>query len=469
MRVSRVASRAMAWGALVCGALVCGAACSTRDVQPPHAPVALTVAVDTTTRHQVMQGWEGTLQFGQDETGFASWPLDSLFDKLDDLGINRVRLEMRSGVENRIDWHAKLQGRDYQQWRKVRYVTVNDNDDPMVIDTAGFQFSEIDRKVALAIDPMRKRLAARGEALYVSVCLVAFVGNTPTDYVHSDPQEYAEFVLALFQHLQRKSGWVPDAVELMLEPDNNTPWSGAKLGAALVATAARLKAAGFTPEFIAPSTKRMDNASRWFDELLQVPGTAGLLREIAYHRYGGVSEANLRAIADRAAQHDVRTAMTELIGADVDDLYDDLTIGNASAWQQYTLAFPAEDNGGHYFSWHDGRAVMGDRTRYLRQYFHFVRRGAVRVGASITDSLGGGSGTDAKVTAFVHPTHGQVVVVHAPASGSLTVRGLRPAAYAVSITTADATGRSLPDVLADAAGIVRMALPAAGVVTLSAK
>lgn len=453
------------------------AACSPRDVVPPHAPVALTVTVDSTVRHQVMQGWEGSMQFGQDEAGFASWPLDSLVDGLTDLGINRVRLELRSGVENTVDWHARLQGRDYEQWRKVRYATVNDNADPMVIDTAGFQFSEIDRKIALLIDPLRTRLAAQGESLYVSLCLVAFVGEHPADYVHSDPREYAEFVLALFQHLQRKSGWVPDAVELMLEPDNGTPWTGAKLGAALAATSTRLKAAGFSPEFIGPSTKRMSNAPTWFDAIEAVPGAAGLLTEIAYHRYGGVSEANLRAIADRAAKRGIRTAMTELIGADVDDLYDDLTIGNASAWQQYTLAFPGKDNGGHYYAWQDGRAVMGDRTRYLRQYFHYVRRGAVRVGASITDSLaaggstGGATGgaTDAKATAFVHPMRGQVVVVHAPASGSLTVRGLRAATYAVTITTVDATGRELPDVVTDSTGVVRVALPAAGVLTLSAK
>lgn len=445
------------------------AACATRDIAPPHAPVALTVTVDTTTRHQVMQGWEGSMQFGQDEAGFAAWPLDALLDSLTDLGIDRVRLELRAGVENTVDWHARLQGRDYDQWRTVRYATVNDNADPMVIDTAGFHFSEIDRNIALLIDPLRKRLASRGESLYVSLCLVAFVGETPAGYVHSDPQEYAEFVLALFQHLQRTSGWVPDAVELMLEPDNGTPWTGTKLGEALVATAARLKAAGFTPEFIGPSTKRMDNASRWFDEMMAVPGAAGLLREIAYHRYGGVSDATLRAIADRGAQHGVRTAMTELIGADVDRLYDDLTVGNASAWQQYTLAFPGKDNGGHYFAWRDGRVEMGDRTRYLRQYFHYVRRGAVRVGASIADSLAAGAPTDAKATAFVHPTHGSVVVVHAPAAGSLEVRGLRAATYAVTITTADATALSLPDVVAVGSGAVRVTLPAAGVVTLSAK
>lgn len=444
------------------------AACTGRDVGLPHAPVALSVTVDTTQRHQVMQGWEGTLQYGQDEEGFASWPLNTLLDSLDDLGIDRVRMELRAGAENPVDWHARLQGRDYEQWRKVRYATVNDNADPMVIDTAGFQFSEIDRKVAMMIDPMRQRLAARRESLYVNVCLVAFVGETPTGYVHSDPQEYAELVLALFQHMQRKYNWVPDAVELMLEPDNGTPWSGTKLGEALVATSARLKAAGFTPEFIGPSTKRTDNAARWFDEMEQVPGASGVLREIAYHRYGGTSETSLRAIADRAAKHGLRTSMTEKIGANVDMLYDDLTVGNVSAWQQYTLAFPDKDNGGHYFSWKDGRVVIGDRTRYLRQYFHYIRRGAVRVGASIADSLAQG-GTDAKATAFVHPTHGPVVVVHAPASGSLSVQGLRAATYAVTITTADATGLALPDVVVDATGVARVSLPAAGVVTLSVK
>ncbi|MCA0374507.1 MAG: hypothetical protein LCH84_02485 [Gemmatimonadetes bacterium] len=449
------------------------AACTTR-VEAPHAPVALTVTVDSTARFQTMQGWEGSSQFGQDEAGFASWPHAALVDSLVDLGIDRVRLELRAGVENPVDWHARLQGRDYEQWRKVRYQTVNDNADPQVIDTAGFQFSEIDRKVALLVGPMRERWAARGESLYVSVCLVAFVGDRPAGYVHQDPAEYAEFVLALFQHLQRRVGWVPDAVELMLEPDNGTPYTGTRLGGALVAVSSRLRAAGFTPAFIGPSTKRMDAAVPFVDDLLRVPGAAGLLTELSYHRYGGVSDATLTAIAQRASQLGVRTAMTELIGADVRTLHDDLTKGNVSAWQQYTLAFPGKDNGGHYFAWQDGRPVMGDRTRYLRQYFRYVRRGAVRVGATVADSASTGGmssvgAESARVTAFVHPRTGFVTVVQTPAAGAVVVRGLRPGRYGVHMTTAAATGQALADVTADAAGALRVTLPAAGVVTVFAR
>ncbi len=39
--------------------------------------------------------------------------------------------------------------------------------------------------------------------------------------------------------------------------------------------------------------------------------------------------------------------MLEHIGSGTDDLYKDLTVGNVSRWQQFTLAFPSTaDNGG---------------------------------------------------------------------------------------------------------------------------
>jgi len=75
---------------------------------------------------------------------------DTLFDQaINDLGINRVRLEIRSGVENSVDnWAAYEAGMiDYQTWRSRRYATINDNADPRTINESGFQFSQIDNTI----------------------------------------------------------------------------------------------------------------------------------------------------------------------------------------------------------------------------------------------------------------------------------------------------------------------------------
>ncbi|MCU0915335.1 MAG: hypothetical protein MUC88_12330 [Planctomycetes bacterium] len=64
----------------------------------------------------------------------------------------------------------------------------------------------------------------------------------------------------------------------------------------------RRRRAGFEPAFVASSNTNMVTAVTWFDQMVTVPGVLPVLREFSYHRYGGVSPANLQAIAARARQ-----------------------------------------------------------------------------------------------------------------------------------------------------------------------
>jgi hypothetical protein len=282
-------------------------------------------------------------------------------------------------------------------------------------------------------------------------------------YAQSTPAEYAEFMLAVFLHLRDAYGVVPDAVELILEPDNGTPWaSGTLIGQALVATAARLAAGGFHPKFIAPSTANMGNAVGYFDALRQVPGALAALGTLSYHRYGGVSDANLTSLGQRASIYGVRTAMLEHIGSGVDDLYKDLTVGQVSAWQQFAMAYPNADNGGTYYPIISGQPQLGSRTRYLRQYFRYVRLGAQRVGASSTSGA-------LRPVAFRNPDGRLAVVIHADQTGALTVRGLRPGQYGVSLTSSPTTTSELGTQTAGANGTLSFTTSATGVLTVYAK
>jgi len=99
-----------------------------------------------------------------------------------DAGINRLRLEIRSGAENSSD-----------TW-------------------SGFHFSEMDDAIERIVNPLRAVIEADGEKLYVNVNYVAFTGQIKgAGYIHDDPDEYAEFILATYLHLQDKYGWVPDS------------------------------------------------------------------------------------------------------------------------------------------------------------------------------------------------------------------------------------------------------------------
>ncbi|UCG59071.1 MAG: SBBP repeat-containing protein, partial [Phycisphaerales bacterium] len=303
------------------------------------------IRLDPGTTYQTITGWEATAWVAP--PGDAAFPnyRDTLFDLLvNDVGFNRVRLEVRSGVENTNDnWSDHQTGSiDYDTWRSRRYATVNDDGDPCNINWAGFHFSELDHTVANVILPLQQALQARGDKLYINVNYVAFTGQIKSGglYIHDDPAEYAEFVLATYRHLQGEYGWVPDSWEVLLEPDNVSQWDGALLGRAIVAAADRLRADGFDPVFVAPSNTSMANAITYFDDMVRVPGVLPFLREFSYHRYAGVSVQNLQAIAARAKQYGVDTSMLEwwTSGNTYHTLHEDLKIGNNSAWQQEAIS-----------------------------------------------------------------------------------------------------------------------------------
>lgn len=443
-----------------CCTLACATAFMTGcddDSTPPGLVEPAVVTVDTLMRFQTMTGWEATAQAGQNEPRFEGYK-NSLFDlAVNELGINRLRVEIYAGSENPINYAPSGIHLDSDGCR--RWLTINDNDDPHIINPAGFHYSALDSTVVKVVLPMKARLEARGERLFVNLNYVAFLNQCPQPvYVHAQPAEYAEFILAAFLHLRETFGFVPDAVEIILEPDNVTAWSGKLIGSGIVATAARLAAAGFNPVFVAPSTADLGRAFAYLDDIYTVPGVQSLLGELAYHRYGGASSANVAALAQRAKAAGARTAMLEHIGSDVEDLYTDLTVGQVSAWQQYTLAFPTPDNGGHYLQTADGRPALASRTRYLRQYFHYVRMGARRLGAQTSIS-------ELRAVAFVNVGGGLVVVMHTGPSGPVEVRGLSPGNYGVSGTTDDLTSVDLGNHVVGAPGTLTFTAPAAGVIT----
>ena len=295
--------------------------------------------------------------------------------------------------------------------------------------------------------PLRARLAARGETLSLNLNYVSFGTST----AHQDPAEYAELMLAAFQHMQRRYGFVPDAIEVLLEPEN-TSWRAPRIGQAIAAAGARLAEAGFHPDFIAPSVMDMANAVPFLDEIVKVPGALTYLKEVAYHRYGGVSDANLVAIHERAAQYGLRTSMLEHIGSDVEDLYKDLTLAQISAWQQYTLAYPTTDNGAQYYYIKDGRPVAGQRTEALRQYFRYVRAGAYRVAAASDTPR-------VRPVAFTNPDGRVVVVLHLERREVLTVKGLPAGHYYVVAVPATAGLVYATEIAAGADFVFSMGLP----------
>jgi uncharacterized protein (TIGR03437 family) len=434
----------------------------------PQQPV---ITLNPGVTHQNMLGWEAMAQAGQVEIRnlFPKYK-DALFDAvINDLGINRVRLAIQNGSENPVDYFTKFYNDQISraEWRTHWYEIINDNDDPYVINPAGFQFASMDQTIDTVVLPLKQRIEARGEKLYINLNYVDF---GPSDFEHrNNPEEYAEFMLATFLHLRDKYGWTPDSIEMVLEADN-AAWKGTQLGQAIVATGDRLKAYGFHPAFVAPSASQMGNAITFFDELIQVPRATQYVSELSYHRYGGVSDANLESIGRRAGQYGIQASHLELIGATYHDLHKDLTLARNSSWAQFTIAWIASqggDDGGKYYIIDDRDpnqpvVQVGSRTKYLRQYFKYVRRGAVRIEATSNNP-------GFEPLAFVNADCRQTVIVKAGDGGNFSIQGLPAGSYGVKYTTDTQYDVDNADVTINAGQSLQTAIPGPGVITIYAK
>ena len=458
--------------------IVAGGACSNAGGAPANGATASDsarhafVAVDTTRRFQRIVGWEAVAQAAQELPEYPRFRDTLMALAADELGLNRIRLEVRSGMESRRDYEAeRATNPDVAKvWACVRYATENDNTDPLVIDTGGFKFSGMSRAVEHVVLPLKRRLEARGERLYVNVTYVAFVSKLCPGYsYHHDDnsEEYAEFALATFQFLRDRYGLVPDAWELVLEPDPKI-WSGERLGHALVATKRRLNANGFFPDFIGPSTVHADMALPMLEQMLRVPGARQALSELSYHRYGalGTRPGELRAIGQRAAQLGLRTSMLEHIGSDYQNLHADLELANVSAWSQYTLAYTGGDNGGHYYRVElddgDPRVEIGRRSIFLAQYFRHIRRDAVRVGVTSENA-------SVHPLAFVNADGSRVVVLKADGPASVSIGGLPAGRYAVSATLERGPRPPSDEVRVTLGQFVNLRIAGRGVLTIAGR
>lgn len=439
-------------------------------------PGAATIDVRPDQTFQQFHGWEAVAQaslYELDRYDNRQEVLDELLDKAVEFGLTRLRLGAASAIENRRDFTQEYaDGRiSREEERCARYSTVNDNDDPNVLNPSGFLWTRFDRTVREAVLPIARRLEARGEKLWLNVQYTAFTDSLCRGYGydHDRPAEYAEFALAVYQHLRDTFGIVPDSYEIMLEPDNTRLWTSSLLANASAAAATRLQQAGFAPVFVGPGVMNAGNAVPFFEELWRRPEIRPVLSELSYHRYGGASRENIEAIGRITSERGVSSAMLEHIGADYQTLFQDITLGRVSAWQQFALSWPGPDTGAHFFILDPSkpageRAELSATGMYLRQYFRSLRPGAVRIGA-VTDDPG------FEPIAAINPGDRMAVVVKATRAGRLTVRGLPPGAYATSCWTDRARWEREPDPCAgqvdvDDSGVATVTMPDTGVFSL---
>jgi hypothetical protein len=398
----------------------------------------VTIKVDTSISYQTFSGWE-TATFITSDCDSNQYVLrDAILPVLiDSVGISRIRLEVRSGVENNIDNFKKFYENDcpsgtdtnYLKWRESRYATVNDNSDTS-INFNGFFFTDLDFRIEKVVLPLKKLLEERGQSLYINLCYVAFTGQIKNGiYIHNNPDEYAEFVLVTYLHIYNKYGFVPDAWELVLEPDNVSQWNGNLLGQAIVKTAERLKKYNFLPRFIGPSNTNMTTAIKYFDDMVKVPGAIDYLEEICYHRYSGVSQQSLIELAKRGKQYSKKTSMLEwwFDNAKYNILHEDITIGNASSFQQATISgfFDIDKT-----DLKNPKIKLKDITQYNRIYYTLIMPNAQRKEAITSNLIASG-------LAFVNSNNTFGLIVKADNDTVINIEGLPDGKYNVITTNSN--------------------------------
>lgn len=437
----------------------------------PASAIVNTINLVPSVRYQTMRGWEATAEGGQwYSPAWNNYKNLLLANAVNDLGINRVRLEIKSGAENPTDYFSQWNSGQIteSEYNMKRYEIVNDNSDPNSVNPGRFQWSAMDSVINEVVLPLRSLSQARGESLWVNLTYVDF-GSSAFEH-KNNPAEYAEFVLATYQHMQSAFGFVPNSWEVILEPDTvEASWTPGQVAQAIKAAGDRLTAHGFTPNFTGPSTVNGSNAPMYIDVMAQTNGTMQYVGEFSYHRYCCVFEQVLQNISNRAVQHGKQTGMLELIGSDFNTLHEDIKLGRNSSWQQYSLTGLTEwgpDIGGAYYLVDDSDTAnpivfLGSRTKFLRQYFKYVRRGAERIEAVTSNSA-------FDPLAFINTDGKYVLVVKAQAGGSVDVSGLPAGVYGIKYTTANQYDVNLPDVTVLAGQPLTASIPETGVMTIYA-
>lgn len=440
------------------------------DPTPPPSPGGNVLTINGAQRFQTINGWSVTTRaWEQDKVNDRYDPTarqnaPEMVDRLvNEAGVNRIRLEVQTGAENRRDyWADFVAGRlTYNELKAKYYEAFNDNADPFVADPAGFQWSQLDEKVESIVQPMQAALAAKGERLWVNLNVVDFGGGDSGDLdVATAPEEYAELVLEALKHLKSKYALTPDSLEIILEPDNGPTWTGAQIGAAIKAVESRLAAAGFSPQIIAPSTMRAGNALPYFNAIKAAGVSVDVL---AFHTYGSTADADLAAIAATGAANGIETAMLEKTASGVDQLHRDLTLANSSAWLQWGLASKVDN--GNYLLLGDlaqpegARLSLASRTRGLSQIWRHVRRGYTRVGTSMNFA-------GVKALAFEAPGGGVVVAGITTRTKSFAISGLPAGDYGVEYTTDTALAVHAGDFTVAAGAALTVSIPDAGVIVV---
>jgi hypothetical protein len=106
--------------------------------------------------------------------------------------------------------------------------------------------------------------------------------------------------------------------------------------------------------------------------------------------------------------------------------------------------------------------MIAERAKFLRQYFKFIRAGAIRIEASSQDP-------PFDPLAFINKDGKYVVVLKAAKGGSFSIEGLPPGKYGIKYTTHDEYDKARSDTTLQKDKELKTSIPDRGIITIYGK
>ncbi len=430
-------------------------------------PVRL--VIDSHTRYQTIEGWGATLPIlGIPMEGEGGWFQDPTPENYDRLGIkDPVPDELKARIMDAAVYDLGLNRFRLEVGPQVELV--NDNDDPMKIEIRAFRFKWQDFLIKKWLLPLKRRVEKRGErlVLYVSYSM----GNRLTPDWLLNPEEYAEMAVATLRYLKEKYGIEPDYWTIMNEPGNRRPGNPDLIARLIAATGRKIVEEGLKTKVSGPEVVTPRQITPYMKAINRNKEALKYLGEITYHLYWDpfniVKRIEIRRWSERLNVPSAQTEWLEGKGLEVvKALYLDLTVANASSWEQYGLCYVINNynrkGGGDYFVINRDFSgfYMNTNSWYLRQFFRYVRPGDVRIKITTPDK-------SIMPVAFLKPNGSMVVVVINKGlwKKEIMIKSLRSDVYGVVMTNSRVKGRELPEVSVDGDKYLRFIIPPEGVVT----
>ena len=321
----------------------------------------ITVTIDPAVRHQPILGWGATLSFLHNINYVADVTRDQIVaDAVEDLGLTFLRV--RDGVLSE---------------------PLNDDDDPHHINWAGFRdTAAIDREVRQGLAHFV--VVARNAGIEPTLMLAIDLPDPLPSWM--TPDEIAEHITANLLYYRDAHG-----ISFALTSIDNEPAVDAASltlhRAIIAALGPRLQAAGLSTRVLLNEGRDAQTAHTGIAALIDDAAVRPHVGLLTWHLYG-TNDPFRSLIRDVGGARDIRTGMTEFIGAGVSDLAADLAEGGVSFWSGGLLLdrgglergrglFSVEADGASY--------TRGPAYQALRQVMRLVRPNAVRVGASSPD------------------------------------------------------------------------------------